>query len=333
MVSIDGLKENWMSNTCNLCGQGNFSVYLSNFSEEKRRILKCENCGLLVTDPFPTEEELVYIYQDDFYGKEKSQRFGSFLEKVVYLFRRARTQKIKRLLKPGSVLDVGCGRGITLYFLKKWGWNCTGTQLSKNAAEYARSAFGLKIYEGDLLEAKFADESFDLVILAHVLEHVPDPLAYLREISRILTRKGVLILELPNAGNFLIDIFKEKWFGWDLPRHLYHFTPGTITRMLSQAGFKVVKKNRFSLEYAPYVLLQSSLNMIFKSRNLLFEIIKAPEMRKFSNLQKSRLIVHLSVAVFLFLPVLLFSIGESLFGSGDIMGFWSIKKSHLSKRI
>ncbi len=322
-----------MSITCNLCGQSNFSVYLSNFSEEKRRILKCENCGLLVTDPFPTEEELMCIYQDDFYGKEKSQRFGNFLEKLVYFFRLARAYKIKRLLKPGTVLDVGCGRGITLSFLKKWGWDCTGTQLSKNAAEYARKAFGLKIYEGDLLEAKFDEEAFDLVILAHVLEHVPDPLAYLQEINRILTGKGVLILELPNAGNRMIDVFKERWFGWDLPRHLYHFTLETITRMLSQAGFKVIKKNKFSLEYAPYVLLQSSLNMIFKRRNLLFEIIKAPEMRKLSNLQKSRLIVHLSVAAFLFFPALLFSIGESLLGSGDIMGFWIIKRSHLSKRI
>ena len=322
-----------MSRTCNLCGQDNFAVYLNGFPEEKRAILKCQNCGLLVTDPFPTREELVLAYQDEFYGKKRSHRFGSLLEEAVYLFRWARACRIKRLFNPGTVLDVGCGRGITLYFLKKWGWDCTGTQLSRNAAEYARRTFGLKILEKDLLETRFEEGSFDLVILAHVLEHVPDPLAYLREISRILTRKGVLILELPNAGNFLIDIFREKWFGWDLPRHLYHFTPGTITRMLSQAGVKVVKKNRFSLEYAPYVLLQSSLNMIFKSRNLLFEIIKAPEMRKFSNLQKSRLIVHLSVAIFLFLPILLFSIGESLFGSGDIMGFWSIKKSHLSKRI
>ena len=322
-----------MSRTCNLCGQDNFAVYLNGFPEEKRGILKCQNCGLLVTDPFPTREELVLAYQDEFYGKKRSHRFGSLLEEAVYLFRWARAYRIKKLFKPGRVLDVGCGRGITLHFLKKWGWNCTGTQLSRNAAEYARKTFGLRILEKDLLETRFEEGSFDLVILAHVLEHVPDPLAYLREISRILTRKGVLILELPNAGNFLIDIFREKWFGWDLPRHLYHFTPGTITRMLSQAGVKVVKKNRFSLEYAPYVLLQSSLNMIFKSRNLLFEIIKAPEMRKFSNLQKSRLIVHLSVAIFLFLPILLFSIGESLFGSGDIMGFWSIKKSHLSKRI
>lgn len=322
-----------MSSTCNLCGQSNFAIYLSNFSEKKKRILKCENCGLLIIDPFPSEEELLDAYQNDFYGKEKSQRFGNFLEKIVYLFRWARAYQIKRILKPGRVLDVGCGRGITLHFLKKWGWDCIGTQISKNAAEYARKSFGLKIYEGDLLEAKFENESFDLVILAHVLEHVPDPLAYLMEINRILTRKGVLMLELPNAGNSLIEIFRENWFGWDLPRHLYHFTPLTIARMLSQAGFKVVKKNKFSLEYAPYVFLQSSLNMIFKSRNLLFEIIKAPEMRRLFNLQKKGLIAHLSLSALLFLPALAFSIGESLLGSGDIMSFWCVKKSHLSSRI
>jgi len=322
-----------MKNTCNLCGESNFSVYLNNFLKEKRKILKCENCALLVTDPFPTEEELLFTYQDDFYVKEKSQRFGSFLERAVYLFRWARAQEIKRLLQPGMVLDVGCGRGITLHLLKKWGWNCIGTQLSKNAAQYARKNFGLKIYEGDLLEAKFAEESFDLVILAHVLEHVSDPLAYLREINRVLTKKGILMLEVPNAGNFLIGVFKEKWFGWDLPRHLYHFTPKTLARMLDQAGFKVVKKNNFSLEYSPYVLLQSSLNLIFKSRNLLFEIIKSPQIRKGLNLQKNRMVIHLSVAALLFLPVLLFSMGMSLFHSGDIMGFWSVKKARHSKRI
>ncbi|OGC83403.1 MAG: hypothetical protein A2W07_03265 [candidate division Zixibacteria bacterium RBG_16_43_9] len=320
-----------MSRTCNLCGQDNFAVYLNGFPEEKRGILKCQNCGLLVTDPFPTREEIVLAYQDEFYGKKRSQRFGNLLEKAVYLFRWARAYRIKRLFKPGRVLDVGCGRGITLYFLKKWGWDCTGTQLSRNAAEYARRTFGLKILEKDLLETRFEEGSFDLVILAHVLEHVPYPIAYLREINRILKKKGALILELPNAGNLFIGTFKEKWFGWDLPRHLYHFTPRTINQMLSQTGFKAVKKDNFSLEYAPYVLLQSSLNMIFKQRDLLFEIVKSSETRKSSNVPMSRIIFQLIAAGILFVPTLLVSIGESLSGLGDIMGFWCIKRSGLRK--
>jgi SAM-dependent methyltransferase len=321
--------EDEMGKVCNSCGQSDFSLYLNNFPEETRRILKCRNCGLLVTDPFPTREELASAYQDDFYGKEKSQRFGNLLEKIVFFFRWARAHKIRSSLRPGAVLDVGCGRGITLHFLKKWGWDCTGTQLSRNAAEYARKTFDLRIMEQDLLEARFEKDTFDLVILAHVLEHVPDPMAYLKEINRILRKKGVLILALPNAGNLLVDTFKEKWFGWDLPRHLYHFTPRTINQMLSQAGFKTVKKDNFSLEYAPYVLLQSSLNMIFKQRDLLFEIIKSPEMKRSSRIPVSKMLLQLSAAGILFMPALLVSLGESLLGLGDIMGFWCLKRSDL----
>ncbi|MFH0931137.1 MAG: hypothetical protein V1890_04290, partial [Candidatus Zixiibacteriota bacterium] len=150
---------------------------------------------------------------------------------------------------------------------------------------------------------------------------------------RLLARKGILILEIPNAGNFLIDLFKEKWFGWDLPRHLYHFTPQTISSMLCQAGFKVVKRDRFSLEYSPYVLLQSSLNLIFKKSNLLFEIIKFPEMRKSSNLGKTTMIFHLGVATLIFLPIFILSIAMSLFNTGDIMGFWSLKRPNQPKKI
>jgi predicted SAM-dependent methyltransferase len=98
---------------------------------------------------------------------------------------------------------------------------------------------GLSVHEGELLEAHFPAEFFDLVLFHHTLEHMPFPLRDLREAHRILKKSGALVVMVPNAASLDARLFGPWWLAWDLPRHLYHFTPKTISALMAKAGFRV----------------------------------------------------------------------------------------------
>jgi SAM-dependent methyltransferase len=111
--------------------------------------------------------------------------------------------------------------------------------MGRLAAHYAREVLGLSVYEGELLEARFPAEFFDVVLFPHTLEHMPFPLRELREAHRVLKKSGALVVMLPNAASPEARLFGPWWLAWDLPRHLYHFTPKTISALMAKAGFRV----------------------------------------------------------------------------------------------
>ena len=119
------------------------------------------------------------------------------------------------------------------------GWHVVGVEVDEAAAAKARR-FSEEIHVGDVLEAPFAPGRFDVVTAFHVLEHVPDPVAVLRRTLSWLAPGGLLIVEVPNAGGLGAAVFGRAWSGLELPRHLSHFTPETLTRAVEQAGGRVV---------------------------------------------------------------------------------------------
>jgi SAM-dependent methyltransferase len=115
------------------------------------------------------------------------------------------------------------------------GWQVTGIEIDEAAAAKAKR-FASEIHVGDVLSAPFAAGRFDVVTAFHVLEHVPDPVAMLRRMLQWLAPGGVLIVEVPNAGGLGAALFGKAWAGLELPRHLSHFSPDTLTRAVEQAG-------------------------------------------------------------------------------------------------
>jgi SAM-dependent methyltransferase len=122
------------------------------------------------------------------------------------------------------------------------GWAVSGVEPDAAAAAEAAHAAGVpreSIFAGQAEDAEFADGSFDLITLTHVIEHLHDPLLVLRKARRWIAPGGRLVIWCPNIGSFESRLFGRLWFGLDVPRHLYHFTPATISRLLEQAGFSV----------------------------------------------------------------------------------------------
>jgi SAM-dependent methyltransferase len=125
-----------------------------------------------------------------------------------------------------------------MMFLKELGWVTTGFDVTDNLAEPVRKA-GIPIFTGNLDVLQDQEGSFDLVTMWHVLEHLHDPAADLRLVRRLLADGGSLLIEVPNSDSIIAKLFRADWVPWDLPRHLSHFTPDSLRRMLEEAGFRV----------------------------------------------------------------------------------------------
>jgi SAM-dependent methyltransferase len=138
------------------------------------------------------------------------------------------------------LLDVGCGSGSFLGVAQELGWRCAGIEIDAAAAEKARR-FTPDVFVGDALAAPFAAGSFDVVTAFHVIEHVTDPVAVLARMLEWTAPGGRVIVEVPNAGGIGAALFGAAWSSLELPRHLWHFTPATLARLVTLAGGRITR--------------------------------------------------------------------------------------------
>jgi 2-polyprenyl-3-methyl-5-hydroxy-6-metoxy-1,4-benzoquinol methylase len=139
----------------------------------------------------------------------------------------------------GRLLDVGCGNGTFLAAMKALGWETMGVETDAQAADVARTRFGVDVRIGTLEDVALPDRSFDAVSLSHVMEHVHDPVALMTECRRILRPGGRLIILTPNSRSLGHRIFRAAWRGLEPPRHLQLFNRNTLTTAAQRAGMRV----------------------------------------------------------------------------------------------
>jgi SAM-dependent methyltransferase len=278
------------------------------------RLSCCRQCGTAWTSPRPSPEELELYYRSDYYGPE-NDKFVKPMEMAVEWMNRARARQLHRLLQaPGRVLEIGCGRGLLLYQLARLGHECYGIERSSLAAARARRIAALQVFTRSLEDCRFADCSFDLVVLWHVLEHLENPNDVLKEVHRVLKPGGALVLEVPNFSSLQAQLFGKKWFHLDIPRHLVHYSRNGILQLLNSRQFAVQQVSTMSLEQAPFGALQSLLNCLNFPPETLYKILKreiqVPIMTKG---------LHMGLAAVLILPSFVFSVVETLFGKGAVL--------------
>jgi 2-polyprenyl-3-methyl-5-hydroxy-6-metoxy-1,4-benzoquinol methylase len=264
-------------------------------------LVRCEECGLVATSPPVPSNEIGRYYPASYYG-DNNRRFNALLEGLIPIFRNRRARAIEKFVSKGRVLDVGCGRGILPALMRERGWEAHGLEFSETSARHARDVLRLPVFVGDFLESPYADSSFDTVVLWHVLEHVPDPVATIRRARRILEPGGLLVVAVPNFESLQARFAGRHWFHLDVPRHYHHFGLGLLTRLLTSNGFSILDVSHLSLEYNPYGWIQSLLNRLGFRNNLLYDLLKNPSARSLKNpLRTAPLQVLLTLAV---LPVI-----------------------------
>ena len=237
-------------------------------------LVRCTKCDVVALWPPPSADQLSSAYGDHYYGPDKS-KFASPVEAVVDRFRRGRARRLSRRLgRAGKALDIGCGNGRFLSFLKSEGFEIFGTELPGRAFERARKIPGIHISQGDLDPTQHEPLSFDLVTMWHVFEHLSQPKELLQHVSSLVRRGGLVSLSVPNFESWQSKVFKGSWFHLDPPRHLFFIGPDEMKRELAEVGFKLVSVSHFSLEQNPFGVLQSLLNVCTDSRDSLYEYLK-----------------------------------------------------------
>ncbi len=141
----------------------------------------------------------------------------------------------------GSVLDVGCGTGRQLALMRRHGLDASGIEPAEHACRVAREHLGLNVRCAALADADLPAASFDAVTLFDVLEHLHDPVGDLRRVHRLLKPGGAVFVRAPNIASLQARLLGRWWYGLDAPRHLFHFSPPSLARVLAAAGFTAVR--------------------------------------------------------------------------------------------
>jgi 2-polyprenyl-3-methyl-5-hydroxy-6-metoxy-1,4-benzoquinol methylase len=263
---------------CAFCGQARARELFAEAVREAQgyHVVRCERCGLVATHPRAAREAIPAFYGGQYYGPENA-KFGPLTEGFVFLFRVARLRALRLMgIRRGAILDLGCGNGLFLRVVERAGYSAWGTELSDAAAAAARRLFGARIRTGPLADCGFAAGQFDAVTAWHVFEHLPDPRSTLRECHRILRPGGGLLLAVPNIESCQARWAGASWFHLDLPRHLFHYGPATLTAMLEAEGFRVERMSHYSLEQNPFALLQSALHRLGRPHHGLYALLRGP---------------------------------------------------------
>lgn len=231
---------------CNNCGSADSKYLLSandlnRASEPSFNIVRCTKCGLSFVNPRPTKDEIGDFYPTWYHQRdpkiplEETTIWGLPFNKAMAV----KTQFIRKFGKKGRVLDIGCGDGCVLHYLRQQGWDTQGVEFG--SVDYGTQVLGLDIFQGRVEDAPFENESFDVVSLFHVLEHLPDPRQSLSHMYGLIKKGGHLVIEVPNFGGLDARIFGKHWVGISAPLHLYHYTAKSLTTMVESCGFRIAK--------------------------------------------------------------------------------------------
>lgn len=210
-------------------------------------VVRCRICGLMRTNPRPTSDTIGFYYPDNYGPYEVTHvpkakpAFGvkKLLKPLVKRVFNFNTTPLPSLV-PARLLEIGCASGAFLHHMAGQGWQVEGIEFSEKAAKSA-AEHGYRVHAGALETAPPPNEPFDLIVGWMVLEHLHDPIGGLRKLCEWAKPGSWLVLSVPNAGSLEFRIFKEKWYALDVPRHLFHFTPETLGRVLRAGGWALEK--------------------------------------------------------------------------------------------
>lgn len=264
---------------CLLCGSTQHSLYIQdaeelyNGTKEKFNVVRCDECGLVYTNPRPTATSISFFYPDSagYYIPVRQQSSTGGMDRMrsqllhrhlgyplpphatdisapllaamwVLFRRQIFRQHIPPFIPGGKLLDIGASWGCYMAQMRDLGWEVHGVELNPAAVEHGRSQLGLdRLQQGFLDSVDLEEGTFDVVRMGMVLEHMHDPLATLRRVATLLRPGGRLLLSVPDITGLEARLYGRHAYTLQVPQHLVHFSPRTLSTMLRKAGFKDIR--------------------------------------------------------------------------------------------
>ena len=261
-----------METPCPVCGSDNFRLFLTGndlnvFLPGKFRLVRCNNCSLIYLNPRPNSaEKLEHFYPNNYDQYTIAPNKMGVLKNLSRNYGLWKRYRAISNCKPdgGNLLDVGCATGDFLgYIQKKPMWKGYGIEINSYASTYAQKEFGVKIIGKTLDDSSLPEESFDVVTMWNVFEHVIDPIRTLKIIYNILKPGGWLVINFPNLDSKHARIFGRYWIGYEIPRHLNLFSVGLFTEQLNQVGFRF---DQSKCLYGSFDAFMSSLRFLIHDK-------------------------------------------------------------------
>lgn len=230
-------------------------------SGEKFDVYTCEECGFTFTQGVPVEAEIGRYYETPDYISHSDTKKGA-MNAIYHQVRRYMLGRKARLVvkeahrKSGRLLDIGTGTGYFANAMQLRGWTVDAVEKNPQAREFAREHFELEVKPESALKEEFAPGSFDVITLWHVMEHLEHLNETWERLHELLTDKGVLVVAVPNCASYDAEKYGEQWAAYDVPRHLWHFTPSTILQLGSKHGFILAARHPMPFD-AFYVAMLS----------------------------------------------------------------------------
>lgn len=229
---------------CPICEQTSLRAFLTckdyTVSHETFNLTECTSCGFVFTNPRPEDQNLGRYYQSSNYISH-SEGNKSLMD-TAYRLARSFTLRWKLNLvqrhsasPPDSLLDFGCGTGTFLQYCKQQGIRAAGIEPAPNARTIAARNTKADIVS----DISDITSRYDAITLWHVLEHVADLNGTLEQLKSTLSENGTMFIAVPNHNSADAKTYKEYWAAYDVPRHLWHFSQTTMTRILNNHGMKV----------------------------------------------------------------------------------------------
>lgn len=264
----------WEDVPCPLCGaraEGELLRVCPGPGPERYRLVACRQCGMVYMNPRPDEASIGRFYPDDYeWYQPPTRRVPWWRQRQEGLRRlvmsrlygnppplRNLTEKLLAVLaspffRPnaysltaipyqgrGRLLDYGCGAGWFAHRMQQLGWDVTAMDFTEAAVARVARRYNLPVLAGTLPHPDVGPESFDVITMGAVLEHVHHPRRVIEAAARALRPGGYLAVSVPNLASWGFRYFGEDWWGLQIPQHLLHFTPATLGRLLTSHGLEV----------------------------------------------------------------------------------------------
>jgi len=259
-------------NNCPICKSKNIKSFLALKdyfkTQEDFDIWECTDCSFLFTHQLADESEIGPYYKSEEYYSHSDKKKG-FIARLYQIGRKYMLRKKYRAIQHQTkttgkkLLDIGSGTGHFIHYVKEKMWDVEGVEMDNDAREYSIKEFSLNVRDNN---AFFSDkfEQKDVISLWHVLEHLYNPQKYIERILELLKKDGLLAIALPNANSWDARHYKKHWGAYDVPRHIWHFTPTSFRRLIADYPLEIVKIKKMPLD-ALYV---SILSEKYKGKSL-----------------------------------------------------------------